>query len=108
MKIKEFINQLDSSKDFVGTGMIMDEVQKLVTHIVVRHDPTNVEIKIPMDVIKQSDWNTLCDVMSGKREPAVLQHMTRVVGYYSKIENWNPSKLGELNDRQKGDYELKD
>jgi len=30
--------------------------------------------------------------------------MTRVVGYYSRINNWNKSKLGELKDRQRGNY----
>jgi len=33
--------------------------------------------------------------------------VTRIVGYYSRINNWNPSKLGELADRRKGDYSLK-
>lgn len=32
--------------------------------------------------------------------------MSRVVGYYSIIENWNGSKQAELKDRQKGDYKL--
>ena len=32
--------------------------------------------------------------------------VTRVVGYFSRIENWNPSKIGELVDRQKGDYSI--
>ena len=31
-------------------------------------------------------------------------HMTRVVGYYSRTQNWNKSKLGELKDRHQGDY----
>ena len=30
--------------------------------------------------------------------------MSRVVGYFSKIDNWNPSKKAELKDRQKGKY----
>jgi ribonucleoside-triphosphate reductase len=30
--------------------------------------------------------------------------MSRVVGYYSSINNWNASKLAELKDRQKGKY----
>ncbi len=30
--------------------------------------------------------------------------MSRVVGYYSKIENWNKSKKAEFKDRQKGNY----
>jgi ribonucleoside-triphosphate reductase (formate) len=32
--------------------------------------------------------------------------MSRVVGYYSIIENWNESKQAELVDRQKGSYKL--
>ena len=115
MKIKDFMSQLESSKDLAGIGMVMGEKQDGevhtptgVSHVVIKHAPTSVEIKLPTDAIRQSDWETPYGVMSGKREPFVLQHMTRVVGYYSKIENWNPSKVGELNDRQKGDYELKD
>lgn len=34
--------------------------------------------------------------------------MSRVVGYYSIIENWNDSKKAELSDRQKGSYRLSD
>ena len=30
--------------------------------------------------------------------------IARIVGYYSRIKNWNKSKLGELKDRQKGNY----
>lgn len=32
--------------------------------------------------------------------------MSRVVGYYSKIENWNKSKKAEFTDRQKGIYKI--
>lgn len=32
--------------------------------------------------------------------------MSRIVGYYSIIENWNESKKEEFNARQKGDYKL--
>jgi hypothetical protein len=34
--------------------------------------------------------------------------MSRVVGYYSIIENWNESKLAELKDRQKGIYKIEE
>lgn len=33
-----------------------------------------------------------------------LQGVTRIVGYYSRISNWNKSKIGELHDRHKGNY----
>lgn len=30
--------------------------------------------------------------------------VTRIVGYFSRIQNWNNSKIGELKDRHKGNY----
>ena len=32
--------------------------------------------------------------------------MTRVVGYFSRIPNWNKSKVGELKDRRRGNYSV--
>ena len=32
--------------------------------------------------------------------------ITRVVGYYSRVHNWNKSKIGELKDRRKGTYSV--
>ena len=30
--------------------------------------------------------------------------ITRIVGYYSRVDNWNSSKLAELADRRRGNY----
>lgn len=35
-----------------------------------------------------------------------LHGVTRIVGYYSRISNWNKSKIGELNDRHIGKYSV--
>lgn len=32
--------------------------------------------------------------------------ITRIVGYYSRINNWNRSKIGELRDRHRGNYQI--
>ena len=32
--------------------------------------------------------------------------LTRIVGYFSRIDNWNKSKIGELRDRRAGSYVL--
>ncbi len=32
--------------------------------------------------------------------------LSRVVGYFSVIENWNPGKKAELKDRRKGNYRI--
>lgn len=36
-----------------------------------------------------------------------LHGVTRIVGYYSRVSNWNKSKIGELNDRHLGRYSVK-
>ncbi len=43
-----------------------------------------------------------------KCRSANVYGMSRVVGYYSIIENWNESKQAELKDRQQGDYKLEE
>jgi hypothetical protein len=47
-------------------------------------------------------------VLAGEREPRVLRHMSRIVGYFSVIENWNQSKVGELRARRRGNYDVAD
>ena len=32
--------------------------------------------------------------------------VTRIVGYFSRVSNWNKSKLAELRDRHRGNYSL--
>jgi len=44
------------------------------------------------------------DKATFKKAVPNVYHMTRIVGYYSQVHNWNKSKLGELKDRQKGNY----
>jgi ribonucleoside-triphosphate reductase len=34
--------------------------------------------------------------------------MSRVVGYFTRINNWNPGKQAEFKDRQKGTYAVKE
>jgi ribonucleoside-triphosphate reductase (formate) len=41
-----------------------------------------------------------CDVCNSSD----VYGITRIVGYFSRISNWNKSKLGELRDRHRGDY----
>jgi len=56
------------------------------------------------DNLGELEWADLRSVIVGAREPKALNHMSRVVGYYSMTSNWSKSKIGELRDRQKGEY----
>jgi ribonucleoside-triphosphate reductase len=35
-----------------------------------------------------------------------VDHITRIVGYFSRTSGWNKSKIAELEDRRKGDYRV--
>lgn len=48
----------------------------------------------------------LFDVLDGKREATVMTGITRIIGYFSAVKNWNKGKLGELKDRQAGNYKV--
>ena len=56
--------------------------------------------------------NTCSEVSRGLQENCIacgsedVYGVTRIVGYYSKITNWNKNKIGELKDRHSGNYKL--
>lgn len=45
-------------------------------------------------------------VIQDRRSPIILNGITRIVGYFSRINNWNKSKIGELRERRGGDYSI--
>jgi len=45
-------------------------------------------------------------VINCDENPIACEGVTRIVGYYSRVNNWNKSKVGELRDRQGANYAL--
>ena len=102
-----FFDRVEQDERLSGLGVVKaDEPQK--DHIVIEDSRTGYRTQLPVSAVMQHDWPTLRSVILGEREPNVLNHMTRIVGYYSRIENWNKSKIGELQDRKAGSYILAD
>ncbi len=68
-----------------------------------------VEVSIEEIVRKVTDYDKaqeFVSVIQNDRASIVLNGITRIVGYYSRVNNWNKSKVGELRDRAKGSYGL--
>lgn len=105
MELKAFFEKVETHPELTGIG-VDTECTKGQPGVIVKHQLTGLMTRIPTAAVEAADWATLESVLVGTREPQVLQHMTRVVGYFSRVENWNKSKIGELNDRQKGQYAL--
>ena len=99
MELIEFFEKVEEHENLQGLG-IDKEKGELAVLCIAGKQTTMLQV----EAILEADWQTLEAILLGKREPQVLYHMTRVVGYYSRVDNWNPSKLAELRDRQAGVY----
>lgn len=104
MNIIDFFDNVENNKKLRGVGIDDTGDQPL---IVVECVMSRLCTKMSLQSIIDNVWVDIEPVLLCEREPIALTHMTRVVGYYSRIDNWNKSKLGELTDRQNGNYEVK-
>ncbi|PKK86633.1 MAG: hypothetical protein CVT48_00235 [Thermoplasmata archaeon HGW-Thermoplasmata-1] len=50
------------------------------------------------DAIERNDVSSL---LNQTYQGRLLEHMTRVTGFFSKTESWNKGKLGELKERRR-------
>lgn len=105
MEMLQFFDMVEQHPELEGVG-VDAECKDRNPGIIIRHAKSGLITRIPAAAVEAADWGILEEVLTGQREPQVLQHMTRVVGYFSRVENWNKSKVGELKDRQKGDYSI--
>lgn len=99
---KEFFDNVEGHKNLEWLGV--RELSSGEDEALVCHKETGIKHAIVVRSILAHPWKDLEEVMTGKRDPHVMTHLTRIVGYYSRISNWNPSKLEELKDRHKGNY----
>ncbi len=104
MKLTDFFDTVESHPELAGEGI--DSPEKKSPGCIVKHLKSGLSTRLPLEAIEKSDWDIIEEVLTCKREPVALQRMTRVVGYFSRIDNWNKSKLGELKDRHSGTYAL--
>ena len=76
--------------------------------VLIGYKKTCSKFSVSVSAIGDHSWDELQAVLTGQRSPRVMTHVTRIVGYYSQLQNWNRSKLAELRDRHKGDYSVPD
>lgn len=96
----DFFDEVEKAED-------LDGVSVDVVGAVVRHTgPMGLLTRLDWPTINDNPWEVLRGILVGEIDPQPIYHMSRVIGYFSRIENWNISKRGELNDRRKGNYRI--
>jgi len=103
MTINEAFALIDAQEDMTGIGVRQDGGEIV---LMARHDPTGLITEVTEHGAKDIQSDALLEILRGKRESRVLNHMTRVVGYMAMHHNMNISKQGEIRDRQKGNYAI--
>lgn len=108
--------ELSSDLEIIGTAFPSNDEGKSGEVFVVRDysktegiEGAYVEVSIDEIVKKVTDTDKAQEfvkVIQNDRKPIVLNGITRIVGYYSRVTNWNKSKVGELRDRANGSYGL--
>ena len=91
MKMAEFFDKVAADSTLCGESVMLNSTDEAV--YVVRHQPTNLLTGLTVAEITGHDWSVVEALLTGRRNPLALQHMTRVVGYFSRVENWNASKI---------------
>ena len=61
---------------------------------------------VPLSKIVKSSQDELKSILIALVDGVFerVEGCTRIVGYYSRVRNWNKSKIGELKDRRIGNY----
>jgi hypothetical protein len=103
MTLSDFFQHIESSPELKGLG-----IEQGTDHLVILHSSSGNVTVLSMNCVQDNEWELLNDVLCFRKEPHILTHFTRVVGYFSRVENWNKSKVGELKDRHKGEYGIKE
>ena len=105
MILTEFYEEVEAHNNLSGALHYKDngDVEFIITYL-----PMDKKTVVPLQTVFDNNWKDLEAVLTCKVNPTRLIPMTRVVGYYSRTDNWNKSKIGELKDRQCGSYHLKE
>ena len=97
MILSEFMEKINESEEYEGIG-----IDDKYLHI----KSGDLHISLTPEDIKGNSWENLQPYLRGQVPEDRLKYMARVCGYYSNVNNWNQSKIGELKDRRKGNYAI--
>ena len=113
MKLLELVAHIEADERLVIHDSVLAEDIKDDALIVLCHESTRA-FSIQVNKMTDAAWSDYIDMFLGKRYPDVMTWVSRVVGYFSFVKAqiqgtlWNRSKIAELADRQKGNYDVPD
>ncbi len=103
--------ELSSDLEIIGTAFPNSEEVFVIRDYSKTEGIEGAYVEVSIDEIVRKVTDTdkaqeFIKVIQNDRKPIVLNGITRIVGYYSRVNNWNKSKVGELRDRAQRNYGL--
>jgi len=89
-----------------GSGDLLVIKNSNIHEDIEGHETTVEVTEIFAKAKDEKSAQAFVDVINNDRKGVVLHGITRIVGYYSRVNNWNKSKVGELRDRNQQNYAL--
>lgn len=89
----------DGKKEYV----VEEDCCKVIKHNDKTKD-SGIAYLVSIDTILQNKNEDIIKAIKEGITDTRLNGITRIVGYYSRVNNWNKSKVGELEDRRSGKY----
>jgi hypothetical protein len=104
MNAEELFDAVEAHDELVGIGMWEDDDGELMFQ--VQYPKLDCMFLIKVSDVADKTWDSIEGELTMRTDGHDLSHYSRVCGYFSRVENWNPSKVGEREARVKGDYSL--
>ncbi|MGR3318455.1 MAG: hypothetical protein ACUZ8O_08230 [Candidatus Anammoxibacter sp.] len=108
--INFFIKAIEDTDDLTIVGTSFNKEKKEIFIIEdINNSKEHIEVIISEIIEKTKDIKIakeFVNVIKGERSSIILNGVTRIVGYFSRVNNWNRSKIGELRDRRAGEYSV--
>jgi|TARA_R100001530_G_scaffold134629_1_gene109872 hypothetical protein len=98
-KIGAFVEAVTASERFDLLGTSIEDSEFVLRDTSLSEGVDGAYVEVSVEEVIEKPLNDILIVLNVERKPIVLQGITRIVGYYSRINNWNKSKVGELRDR---------
>ena len=105
MQLSDFFWKVEADDRLRGIDLRAGESPEADT-VVVEDVKSCFKTSFKLPVILELSWKDLRALATGEKDIEPLYHVTRVCGYFSRTSSWNPSKVGELHDRRRGNYAI--
>jgi len=105
-KIEAFDFTVNMSDRFQIAGTVIEDGVEFfaVRDTKFAENSEESHVYVPVTEVCNKPIKQIMKCLNDDRKAVVCEGVTRIVGYYSRTGNWNKSKIGELRDRQNGNY----